>query len=326
MSSSAHTSTQTISIVVPIYNEASNLPRFFEALHEVMQTLGHTYEIVAVNDGSQDDSLVRLHHYRQHYEQHPLPAFQGLSILSFSRNFGKEAALSAGLAYAKGQAVIPMDADLEHPPSLIPAMVEAWQQEGYAMVVAVHHCRKKERLLKRLGSHLFYKILQYGSEVPIEPHTADFRLLDRAVVDAMNQLPEKARCMKGLFAWVGFSTKYIPYTRELRHHGESRYGLFKLTHLALDGIFSMSTLPLKLGGMLGIFIALIAFMYGSIIVLKTIVLGRDVPGYASMICAVLFMGGIQLMSIGIVGEYLGRIFIESKQRPLYIINPKESSF
>jgi len=308
--SSANFEWEFISIVIPLYCEASNLDYLFNRLEAVIAVLGITYELVCVDDGSQDDTLEKLiqHHYRN----------PNIKVIVLSRNFGKEVALTAGIDYAQGNAIIPIDADLQDPPELIADLVAKWR-EGYDVVYAKRRSRQGESWLKKTTANAFYRIIGSMSRVPIPRDTGDFRLLDRRVVDALKQLPERTRFMKGLFAWVGFNQTYIVYDRSPRHSGRTTWNYWKLWNFALDGITSFTLWPLKVWSYIGLVMALIAFCYAAFLIIRVFIVGIDVPGYASLMVAILFLGGIQLMGIGIIGEYLGRIFEEVKGRPLYLV-------
>ena len=299
-----------LSVVVPIFNEARSIPTLFAQLIPVLETVTPDWEIVCVNDGSSDDTLGVLKH---HHQQEPR-----IKIVSLSRNFGKEAALTAGLHYATGQAVIPFDADLQDPPELIPQMVAKWQ-EGYKVVLATRSHRYGDNLFKRSTAWLFYRLFYSISTVKIPVNTGDFRLMDRRVVQVLLLLPERTRFMKGLFAWVGFSTTQVYYDRPARVAGAPTQSLRKLWRLAKDGIFSFTTLPLRLTTYLGVTISTAAFGYAFWLLLRVMISGVDVPGYASLMAVVLCMGGVQLICLGIIGEYLGRIYRETKQRPLFVV-------
>lgn len=299
-----------LSIIVPFYNEQNNIDHLFSRLFAVLPSLELNYEIVCINDGSQDNTLERLIDYHQHYEM--------IKVINLSRNFGKEIALSAGIDYASGDAVIPIDADLQDPPELISNLVEKWQ-EGYDVVSATRRLRQGESWFKKFTADAFYRIIEKISQVPIPRNTGDFRLLDRKVVNSLKQMPERNRFMKGLFAWVGYKQTFVEYDREPRFHGDTKWNYWKLWNFALDGITSFSLLPLKVWTYIGVTISLISLFYALYLVIKTIILGIDLPGYASLMVAVLFLGGIQLITLGIIGEYLGRIFMEVKERPLYFV-------
>ncbi len=307
---SADIASSLLSLIVPVYNESETLHYFFEAVLPVLASVTEEWEIICVNDGSRDDTLMQLECWHAKDAR--------IKIISFSRNFGKEAALSAGLDAATGQAIIPMDVDLQDPPAVITEMLEKWR-EGYKVVIATRRTREGESWLKRYTAHLFYRLLALISKTPIPENTGDFRLMDRQVVEAVKLLPERTRFMKGLLAWVGFSTYQLYYDRKPRVSGTTKWDYIKLFSLALDGIFSFTTIPLKIWTYLGLFISTIALFYALFLIIRTLVYGIDVPGYSSIMVAILFMGGIQLISLGVIGEYLGRIFKETKQRPLYII-------
>lgn len=299
-----------LSIVVPLYNEELNIDYLFERVESVLKRLSTSYEIVCVNDGSRDNTLKCLveHHHRN-------PA---IKVVNFSRNFGKEIALTAGIDYATGAAVIPIDADLQDPPELIEELVAKWR-EGYDVVYATRRSRAGETWLKRLTANAFYNTIGRMSRVPIPPNTGDFRLLDRRVVDSLKQLPERTRFMKGLFAWVGYKQTSIMFDREPRLKGTTKWNYWRLWNFALDGITSFSFFPLKVWGYVGLSISSISMLYAAYLVIRTLISGIDVPGYASLMVAVLFLGGIQLLTLGIIGEYLGRVYEEVKGRPLYFV-------
>jgi len=299
-----------LSIVIPIYNEAANLDEFFRRLLAVLERLAISYEIVCVDDGSTDDTLSRLIERRA---QDPR-----LKILSFSRNFGKEVALSAGIEHSCGAAVIPIDCDLQDPPELIEEMIAQWRL-GYDVVYARRRARPGDGLTERLTAGMFYRLLDAVSEVPIPPNAGDFRLLDRRVVEALLRLPERSRFMKGLFAWVGFRQTELSFERVGRNAGSSAWTYWRLWNFALDGVTSFSSLPLKIWSYVGLAISLLAFAYALFLAVFKLARGIDVPGYTSLMVVVLFLAGIQLISLGIIGEYLGRVFIEVKRRPLYIL-------
>lgn len=300
----------TLSVVIPMYNEADGLDMLFAALCPVLDSLQAPYEIVCVDDGSRDDTLVQL--------QARTKTVKGLVVAELSRNFGKEAALSAGLDLARGMAVIPFDADLQDPPTMIPKLIEKWR-EGFDVVLAKRIDRSAEGPIKRLTAWAFYRTHNLLAELPIPDNVGDFRLLDRRVVDVILQLPERRRFMKGLFAWVGFKTATLDFERETRAAGDTKWNYWKLWNLALEGITSFSSLPLRLWFYVGVIVALISFVYAAFIIVLALVHGIDVPGYASLLVVVLFLGGLQLLSLGLLGEYIGRIYTETKGRPLYIL-------
>lgn len=293
-----------------MHNEEDALAPFFARLLPALESLGETFEIVCVNDGSRDATLERLLAMRQGEPR--------IQVLDLSRNFGKEAALTCGIDYARGDAVIPIDADLQDPPELIVDMVRWWRQ-GFDVVLAQRLDRSADNILKRKTAEWFYRLHNAISEPSIPPNVGDFRLMDRKVVEALKLLPERRRFMKGLFAWVGFRQATIPYARESRQAGTSKFSGWALWNLALEGITSFSTAPLRIWTYLGLAIALVAFAFGAFIIGRVIFLGRDLPGYASLITVVLFLGGVQLIGMGILGEYLGRIYSEAKGRPIYIV-------
>ncbi len=299
-----------ISIVAPCFNEEDVIDIFLEKIFEVLKKLGRSYEIVFVNDGSRDNTLEILKQKAQEYN--------AVRVISLSRNFGKEAALSAGLDMAYGEVVVPIDVDLQDPPELILDFVKKYE-EGYDVVVGKRVDRTTDSTAKRVSAETFYKLHNKISDIEIPHNVGDYRLMSRRVVEELKRLPETQRFMKGIFAWLGFKTAVVEYKRDSRAAGETSFNGWKLWNFALDGITSFSTAPLRVWLYLGIILAFIAFVYGSWIILKTLIFGVDAPGYASMITIVLFLGGIQLMGIGILGEYIGRIYLESKNRPVYII-------
>ncbi len=299
-----------ISIVAPCFNEEDVIDIFLKKIFEVLKKLGRSYEIVFVNDGSRDNTLEILKQKAQEYD--------AVRVISLSRNFGKEAALSAGLDMAYGEVVVPIDVDLQDPPELILDFVKKYE-EGYDVVVGKRVDRTTDSTAKRVSAETFYKLHNKISDIEIPHNVGDYRLMSRKVVEELKRLPETQRFMKGIFAWLGFKTAVVEYKRDSRAAGETSFNGWKLWNFALDGITSFSTAPLRVWLYLGIILAFIAFVYGSWIILKTLIFGVDAPGYASMITIVLFLGGIQLMGIGILGEYIGRIYLESKNRPVYII-------
>lgn len=300
-----------ISIVVPFYNEEDAIDAFHEKITEVVDAIDDAeFEFICVNDGSQDATVKMLAELSERDAR--------VRVIDLSRNFGKEAALTAGLDESRGDAVIPIDADLQDPPELIPALISKWR-EGAEVVVAKRVDRKADSYLKRRTAELFYSLHNTISDTAIPENVGDFRLMDRVVVDAIKALPERRRFMKGLFAWVGFNTATIEYARAPRSAGSTKFTSWRLWNFALEGITSFSTMPLRVWTYIGGTLALIAFSYGSFIVIRTALFGVDVPGYASLLSVVLFIGGVQLIGLGVVGEYIGRIYLESKQRPIYII-------
>ena len=300
----------TLSVVVPYFNEESVLCEFHARLTRVLDTLSDTSEIVYVNDGSTDNSQSLVESFSSHTSS--------IKCIALSRNFGKESALSAGLAHSSGLAVIAIDADLQDPPELIPAMLTKWR-EGFDVVNMQRSERLGESWLKKKSAAVFYSLLNLMSQTDIPENVGDFRLIAREVVDHINALPERNRYMKGIFSWPGFKQATLPFTRDPRFCGESKWNYFKLVGLAIDGITSFSIRPLRAATVLGLIIASSAFLYGLFVVSKTLLFGEPVSGYPSLMVVQLALGGIQLITIGLLGEYIGRIFIETKQRPLYLI-------
>lgn len=299
-----------LSLVVPMFNEAGNVDGLFRRLAEVMADMGVTYEIVCVDDGSRDDTVARV---VEHHRREPR-----IKVVELSRNFGKELALTAGLHHAAGKAVVMIDADLQHPPELIRDMLTQWRA-GYEMVIAVRTSRDDESPLKRAAARAFYRLFGQVSEIKLPQGAGDFRLLDRKVVDVLNAMPEHTRFMKGLYAWVGFKQITIPFEVAPRAEGHSSFNAFRLWRLAIDGITSFTSVPLKVWTFMGMLVAAFALLYGLLFIVKTLILGIDVPGYPSLIVAITFFAGVQLISLGVIGEYLGRVFAEVKNRPLYIV-------
>jgi len=304
------TETRLISIIAPVFNEQEVLPSFYQTLCTTLDVLPFRFEIIFIDDGSQDNSLEIIHGLQQKDPR--------ISVIELSRNFGKEIALTAGLDYSRGDAAIIIDTDLQDPPELIPEMIREWQN-GYDVVYGQRLSRQGESIFKKLSSHLFYRIIQRISHIDIPEDTGDFRLLNRAAIDALKQLREQHRFMKGLFSWVGYRQKAIPFHRQPRQAGSTKWNYWKLWNFALEGITSFTTAPLRLATYFGLLTALGAFLFGVYIIYDTLVWGNPIPGYPSLMVVVLFLGGIQLISIGIIGEYLGRLFDETKQRPLYLI-------
>ena len=300
----------TLSIVCPAYNEELVISIFLEKLIPILEKIDMSYEIVFVNDGSTDHTLTTLLESKRQYKN--------IRILNLSRNFGKEAALTAGLENAKGDAVIPIDVDLQHPPELIIDFIEKWR-EGYDVVVGKRISRTGEHPLKKVSARLFYTLHNKISDIQIPSDIGDFRLMSRKVVESLKKMPENQRFMKGIFAWLGYKTAVVEYYQEERAAGESSFGGWKLWNFALDGITSFSTVPLRVWLYVGLVISFISLVFGIEIIVQTFIYGIDSPGYASIMVMILFLGGIQLMGIGILGEYIGRIYKESKRRPVYII-------
>ncbi|MDR3533057.1 MAG: glycosyltransferase family 2 protein [Rhodopila sp.] len=302
--------TPTFSVVAPAYNEAENLPTFYAELRLVMDGLGEPWELVLVNDGSRDDTLRVMACLRM--------ADPRIAIVNLSRNFGKEIATTAGLDHARGAAVILIDADLQDPPELIPELICAWRQ-GYDTVYAQRRQRQGETWLKRATAAAFYRVLRRATSVPIPEDTGDFRLMSRRVVAALLALREHHRFMKGLFAWVGFPSCAVQYDRHPRHAGSSAWNYWKLWNFALEGITSFTTAPLRVATYLGLLVGCGAAVFLAQLIVRTVLFGNEVPGYPSLMAVVLFLGGAQLVTLGSIGEYLGRVFNEVKQRPLYFV-------
>lgn len=300
-----------VSIVIPFYNESEAVEPLYQALRGVLDCVpGIRFEVICVDDGSQDDTLQRLIALVDRDVR--------FSVLELSRNFGKEAALTAGLDAATGDAVIPIDADLQDPPELIPALIAEWQK-GADVVLPERRDRESETFLKRNTAKLFYRLHNWLSQVQIPANVGDFRLLDKSVLKALRQLPERQRFMKGLFTWVGFKTAIVDYRREGRRAGSTKYSWSALVNLSLEGLTSFSTEPLRLCAYAGALTAAMALLYAGFILLRTLIEGVDVPGYASLLIAILFLGSLQLIGIGLLGEYVGRIYMEAKQRPTYLV-------
>ena len=301
-----------ITILIPCYNEENTLSLLYERLKKMFTGLpAYQFQILLVDDGSTDNTMNIMKNLRE--------KDKSVSYLSLSRNFGKENAMLAGLDYAEGDAVILIDADLQDPPELIPRMIEEWEK-GYDDVYARRRSRAGETWFKRMTAHWYYRILQKFADIDIPADVGDFRLLDRQAVHALCSLREKQRYTKGLFSWIGYNKKELLFDRDARAAGNSKMNLHKLVGLAVDGITSFSVAPLRLASILGIVISSIAFIYLTFVIVKTLLYGDPVAGYPSMISVILFMGGIQLVVLGIIGEYVGRIFYEAKRRPDYLIS------
>ncbi|WP_163938367.1 glycosyltransferase family 2 protein [Paraferrimonas sp. SM1919] len=300
-----------LSVIVPCYNEEEVIDQFFARLVDSVKNLDGRSEAIFIDDGSKDGTLDKIF---------ALSADQiDIQVVQLSRNFGKEAAMSAGLAQVRGQAVILIDADLQDPPELIGEMVEKWRQ-GFDVVNMQRSSRQGETALKKFTANMFYKVMGHLSETPIPQNVGDFRLLSRRVIEHINALPEKNRYMKGLLSWPGFNQTTVQFERDPRLAGETKWNYGKLFGLAIDGITAFSTKPLRLASWAGSIVALSAFVYGVWIVLKTMLFGETVAGYPSLMVAILGLGGVQLLAIGILGEYLGRVFVEVKARPNYLID------
>ena len=306
-----------LTLLLPVMNEEDAVPAFLQTIVPLLEGLddpvANSFEILFIDDGSSDATMaiIRAAH----------AADPRIRAISFSRNFGKEAALSAGIDHASGEAVIPYDVDMQDPPSAIPKMIAKWRA-GHDVVVGVRENRESDGFLKRATAGAYYRTHNALSKDKIPEHAGDFRLLDRKVVDVLRAMPERNRFMKGLFGWAGFNQATVTYRREERAHGKTKFGFWKLWTLALDGITSASTVPLRVWSYVGALVALGTLIFAAFIIAETLITGVDVPGYASIMVAVLFLGSIQLISLGVLGEYVGRILTETKQRPLYIVAEK----
>ena len=306
-----------ISILIPAYNEQEVLQQLYERLVKLAgQTPEYEFEFMFVNDGSRDQTLEMVKSYAA---KDPRTAYVNLS-----RNFGKEIAMIAGLDHVSGDATVIIDADLQDPPELIPKMLHYWE-EGYDDVYARRKSRAGEGWFKKLTSEIYYKLLQKSTTIPIQQDTGDFRLLSRRCVEALRQFRETQRNAKGMFSWIGYKKKEILYDRDPRAAGETKWNYIKLTNLAIDGITSFTTAPLRISSILGVIVSFAAFIYILYLVIRTIFFGTDLAGYPSMMAVILFLGGIQLLSLGVMGEYIGRIFNETKSRPLYFIEEYHES-
>lgn len=308
--------TRKLSVVVPVYNEAEGLQEFHRRVSIVLESLPYRSEVLYVNDGSTDESLKILRNLKLLDSR--------VAIVDLSRNFGKEIAMTAGIDHSCGDAVVVIDADLQDPPELIPKLTAEWEQ-GSDVVYAQRTGREGESSLKKATAYAFYRVIQNVSRVTIPKDTGDFRLLSRRAVSALGQLREQHRFMKGLFAWIGFPQKNVLYTRLPRYAGSTKWNYWKLWNFALEGITSFTIAPLKIATYLGLFVAFAALIYAGVIIFKTLVYGNPVAGYPSMMVTILFLGGVQLIGIGILGEYVGRMFNETKGRPLYFLKNHEPS-
>jgi glycosyltransferase involved in cell wall biosynthesis len=299
-----------LSIVIPVFNEAANLPHVRASLEQVLKPLHIAYEIVLVDDGSGDESWAGISAWHK--------ADSRVRGVRFARNFGKEAALSAGLLHARGAAVVLMDSDLQHPPEVIPAFLEKWR-EGFEMVYAVRTSRDGDSALRRAATRVFYRLFKKIADVDLPPGAGDFRLIDRRVVDTLNRLPERLRFMKGLYAWAGCRHTGVPFEPPPRRHGTSAMSMRRLTGFGLDGIVAFSRVPLAISGWIGAAVALASLIFGGYLALRTAIVGVDVPGYASIMVGIMLLGGVQLLALGVLGAYVGRIYEELKSRPLYVV-------
>lgn len=302
-----------ISCVVPVFNEEAVIASFVEALQAELRQLTDRFEIILVDDGSQDHTVNAIL---------GLPKSYHAKLLSFSRNFGKETALTAGIEHASGDVTILMDADFQHPIATLREFLQQWAQ-GYDMVYGIRMHREAESYIKRNFAHLFYWLMKKMTKIDMPSNAGDFRLLDKKMTQALKQFPERTRFMKGLYAWVGYKKIGIPFEVQDRAAGKSSWNFARLADLAITGITSFSDVPLRVWGLIGFFISLISLVYAVMIVTETLIYGADLPGYPTLIVAIMFLGGIQLLSVGILGEYIARIFTEVKQRPKYLLQIKD---
>jgi len=303
-------SKQSLSILVSLFNEEEALEAFHARTTKVLDAIDIDYEIIFVNDGSTDRS--------QNILEDLAARDARVKVIAFSRNFGKEAAMTAAIDFATGDAAVPIDADLQEPPELIASMVEMWRS-GADVVVAKRSSRESDSAAKQVTARVFYAIFNKVSELNIPRDSGDFRLMDRKVLDVIRSLPEKERFMKGLYCWPGFRTETIEFERQQRELGQTKFNYWGLWNFALSGITSFSTFPIRVSAYVGFFISMVAFLYGFIIILKTLLFGVDAPGYASIMVVILFLGGIQLIFLGVLGEYVGRVYKEVKNRPVYVV-------
>lgn len=308
---------KTISILIPAYNEQASLRHLYERLYKLAgENTNYDFEFLFVNDGSRDHTAEMLRALGDEDDR--------VAYVTLTRNFGKETAMLAGFDYVSGDATVIIDADLQDPPELIPTMIKHWE-EGYSDVYARRISRKGETWLKKFTSTVFYRVLQHSTDIPIQQDTGDFRLLDRRCVEALKQIRESQRYTKGMFSWIGFKKKEITYERDPRLAGTSRFNYMKLTNLAIEGIVSFTTSPLRFSTYCGLIVSLLAFLYLLYLVIRTLIFGSDLAGYPSMMATILFLGGVQLLSLGIIGEYVGRIFNETKNRPSYFVEEYHAS-
>jgi len=300
-----------ISLVVPVYNESGVIQLFIDQVDLILKKIDYKYEIIFIDDGSTDNTSLELENIYKSYEN--------IRVIKFSRNFGKEAAISAGIDYSNGDALIPIDVDMQDPPELIVDFIHQWQA-GYDVVYGVREDRALDNIGKRITSRFFYSIFNKISKTKIPYNVGDYRLIDRKVINVIKMLPERNRFMKGLFSWVGFKSIGIPYKRPERSSGKTKWNYWKLWNFSIDGITGFSTAPLKIWMYIGGVISIVSLFYALLLIIKVTISGIDVPGYTSTLVAILFLGGLQLLVLGIYGEYLGRIYEESKSRPIYILD------
>lgn len=300
-----------ISILIPAYNEQEVLKPLYNRLKKLAENnQDYNFEFMFINDGSHDKTIEIIKDYAQKDKR--------VAYVDLSRNFGKEIAMAAGFDYVTGDATVIIDADLQDPPELIPQMIKYWEK-GYDDVYAKRNSRKGETWLKKNSSKAYYQILQKSTNIPIQIDTGDFRLLDRRCIEALKEIRESQRYTKGMFSWIGYKKKEITYDRDPRVAGTTKWNYRKLINFAIDGITSFTTTPLRISSVLGFIVSIIAFIFIVVIITKTILFGDNVAGYPSLMAVILFLGGLQLLSLGIIGEYIGRIFIETKKRPLYLV-------
>jgi polyisoprenyl-phosphate glycosyltransferase len=299
-----------LSVIIPVHNESANIAPLCERLLPILNGITSIWEIIFIDDGSRDDTLALIKDISQKEPR--------IGAVSFSRNFGKEIAIAAGLDHARGDAVIIMDADLQHPPEMIRTFVERWN-EGYMMVYGQRTDRSDETRIKRGFAHLFYRLFSRFGEIDLPEGAGDFRLIDRKGVEILRMLGEKARFSKGLYAWIGFKGTGVPFVVEERRYGASKWSFRKLFRFAFDGMASFSTVPLRVWTYLGTLISILSIATAIYFLVRTLLFGTDLPGFPSLIVSLTFFSGIQLLSLGIIGEYAGRIFAEVKRRPLYVV-------
>lgn len=308
---------KSISILIPAFDEELSLPLLYNRLVALAKRESkYVFEFLFVNDGSRDKTLTEIEKLAEKDDR--------IGYINLSRNFGKEIAIIAGIDHVKSDALVIMDADLQDPPELIPDMIRLWE-EGYDDVYARRTKRLGESWLKRTSSRLYYRLLQGATNIDIQRDSGDFRLLDRRCIDALQQIREHERYTKGLFSWIGFNKKEIEYVRDPRVAGKTKWNYLNLTNLAVNGIVSFTTAPLRMAVVLGLVVSILAFVYIIVLVVRTVLYGVDLAGYPSMMAVILFLGGVQLLALGVIGEYVGRIFNETKQRPLYLIEHYHSS-
>lgn len=298
-----------ISLLVPVYNEEESVGLFIESTTRILGDAGLSFEYLFINDGSEDKTLFHLLKLQKNND---------ITIINLSRNFGKELALTAGIDHARGDVVIPIDVDMQDPPEVIIDFVKKWR-DGYDMVIGIRTDRASDSRFKRVTATLFYRIFNSMTHVDIPDNAGDFRLIDHQIVDVMRKLPERNRFMKGIFAWVGYSSVGVNYVRQARAAGKTKWNYWRLWNFALDGITGFSSVPLRVWTYVGAVVSLFSFLYALVTMLKVMILGVDLPGYASLLTVILFLGGLQLLSLGVIGEYIGRIFVEVKGRPLYVV-------